>query len=88
MVSLPDCFVLTISPALLVTCGTMSEDKLGDNRIEVKSVPPKEKSDKCDEPRILVEYRENTLWAIPLRECLTWFVSFPASGVLVAPNTF
>lgn len=62
----------------------MSDDKLGNNRIEIKRMPPKEKSGEHDELRILVEYRENTLWAIPLRECLTWFVGSPAPEVLVA----
>ncbi|KAI3336240.1 hypothetical protein F4824DRAFT_462651 [Ustulina deusta] len=64
---------IIIDNSLLVTCSTMSDDKLGNNRIEIKRMPPKEKSGEHDELRILVEYRENTLWAIPLRECLTWF---------------
>ncbi|KAJ3579507.1 hypothetical protein NPX13_g1054 [Xylaria arbuscula] len=45
---------------------------LGSSRIELRSTPPNEKSGETDEPRILVDYREN-IWAIPLRECLTWF---------------
>lgn len=65
----------------------MSDEKLGEHGIEVKSVPPKEKNGKNEEPRILVEYHENTLWAIPLKECLTWFVSCPASEVLAVSNT-
>lgn len=75
MVSTRVCLTLAIAPAFLVTCSTMSENKLCNGRIEIESVPPKEKSAERDESRILVEYRENTLWAIPLQECLTWFVS-------------
>ncbi|KAI1118051.1 hypothetical protein F5Y14DRAFT_400954 [Nemania sp. NC0429] len=66
-------WAVVVDNSLLVTCSTMSDDMLSDDRLEVKSVPPKEKSGTCDEPRILVEYRGNTLWAIPLGECLTWF---------------
>ncbi|KAI1359945.1 hypothetical protein F5Y08DRAFT_344171 [Xylaria arbuscula] len=51
---------------------TMSDTQLGSSRIELRSTPPNEKRGETDEPRILVEYREN-IWAIPLRECLTWF---------------
>ncbi|KAJ2982637.1 hypothetical protein NUW58_g6401 [Xylaria curta] len=64
---------IIVDNSLLVTCSTMSDDKLGKTSIETKSVPPKEKNGESDELRILVEYRESTLWAIPLRECLTWF---------------
>ncbi|KAI0437042.1 hypothetical protein F4803DRAFT_556393 [Xylaria telfairii] len=63
---------IVINNSLLVTCSTMS-DKLGNDRIEIRTVPPKENSSESEEPRIQVEYRENTLWDIPLRECLTWF---------------
>lgn len=66
----------------------MFSDKLGNNRIDIRSVPPKEKGSECDEPKILVEYLENTVWAIPVRECLTWFVSFPASWFSLHQTTF
>ncbi|KAI1327452.1 hypothetical protein F5Y16DRAFT_372060 [Xylariaceae sp. FL0255] len=65
-------WAIVINNSLLVTCSTMS-DKLGDDRIEMKNVPPEEKGGDGDELRIQVEYRENTLWALPLRECSTWF---------------
>ncbi|KAI1119976.1 hypothetical protein F5Y10DRAFT_144134 [Nemania abortiva] len=66
-------WALIVDNSLLVTCSTMSVDKLSKDRIKIRSEPPKENSSKCEEPRILVEYCENTLWVIPLRECLTWF---------------
>ena len=47
-------------------------------------MPPNEKSGESDEPRICVEYLEN-IWAIPLRECLTWFVSSSTLGIFVVP---
>ncbi|KAI0172238.1 hypothetical protein GGR52DRAFT_460033 [Hypoxylon sp. FL1284] len=65
---------IIVDNSVLVTCSTMSDDNtLGNNRIEMKRVPPKEKSDESHELRILVEYGGNTLWNIPLQECLTWF---------------
>jgi len=53
----------------------MSAKALGKGRVDFKPVPPKEKAGEGYETRIFVEYHENTLWAIPLTECLTWFVS-------------
>ncbi|KAI1174860.1 hypothetical protein F4777DRAFT_368813 [Nemania sp. FL0916] len=64
---------IVVDNSLLITCSTMSDDQLSHDMISTKTSPPKEKGSESDGPRILVEYRENTLWAIPLRECLTWF---------------
>jgi len=67
------CIVLENS--LLVTCGTMSEESLCSDLINIETVPPKDMSSDSGYARIMVAYKGSVLWAIPLRECLSWFVS-------------
>lgn len=67
--------------ALLVSCSALpvqSEKALRSAHINTTNLttpPPKESSSNVSQARILVSYRGSILWAIPLRDCQTWFVS-------------
>lgn len=53
----------------------MSEAALRGDLIEILRTPPRGLSAESDIEKILVAYKGSVLWAIPLRECRTWFVS-------------
>lgn len=60
---------------LLITCGTMSQDKLGQDLISIVSEPFRDTTGNGGLEKIFVAYSEAVLWSLPLSECQTWFVS-------------
>jgi hypothetical protein len=53
----------------------MSEAALHGDLIEIPKTPPRGLSTESHIAKILVAYKGSVLWAIPLQECRTWFVS-------------
>ncbi|KAM3447968.1 hypothetical protein MY3296_008246 [Beauveria thailandica] len=64
---------LMVGESLLVTCGSMSRSKLGDNVIKLTSEPSRGLSVASAPGRILVRHGNSLTWSFSPEQCPTWF---------------
>ncbi|KAK3987253.1 hypothetical protein QBC44DRAFT_246283 [Cladorrhinum sp. PSN332] len=64
---------LVVDNSLLITCGRISEEDLCLNLIEKTIKAAQGASPSKPEPKILVRYLSDVVWALPVAECKTWF---------------
>jgi hypothetical protein len=75
--SSPKGVVANTSPALLITCGTMTEPVLRADTVDLVTTPSMNTSGSASS-FIFVYYTEAVTYALPLDQCRSWFVSYNA----------